>query len=202
MAEIKILPSADVANDQLSYYSFMTRIFVSDSNYDELSALCLMLQDLKMEIVGESSDWFLTLAEVKNSKADLLLIDWNLLPGEPREAFTVIRKACPDSLVVVLIDHLNPSEEAALYSGADAFISKSETPYRTAERLRRVAKGHFSRLFHSKGRSDSKNLASKLNGEKFRKELQKNMPINKLGNKEGSQYGNINLQNKFRSSFE
>jgi DNA-binding NarL/FixJ family response regulator len=42
-------------------------------------------------------------------------------------------------LVIVLISHLDARQQAALSAGADAFISKGETPERVAEHLRIVA---------------------------------------------------------------
>jgi DNA-binding NarL/FixJ family response regulator len=69
-----------------------------------------------------------------------LLIDWGLLPGtSPTAALQELRRACPAALVIVLISHLDARQQAALSSGADAFISKGETPDRVAERLRAVA---------------------------------------------------------------
>jgi DNA-binding NarL/FixJ family response regulator len=70
----------------------------------------------------------------------MLLIDWDLLPRiTPASALDGLRKACPAALVIVLISHLDARQQAALSSGADAFISKGETPERVAERLRSVA---------------------------------------------------------------
>ena len=62
-----------------------------------------------------------------------------LLPSEPVAALEELRKACPEALVIVLISHLDARQQAALSAGADAFISKGETPERVAERLRTVA---------------------------------------------------------------
>jgi DNA-binding NarL/FixJ family response regulator len=68
------------------------------------------------------------------------LVDWDLLPNNaPNVALEGLRKACPAALVVVLISHLDARTQAALSAGADAFISKDETPDRVAERLRAVA---------------------------------------------------------------
>ena len=69
----------------------------------------------------------------------MLLIDWDLLPTKPGEALVALRKACPSALVIVLISHLDARQQAALSAGADAFISKGETPERVAEHLRTVA---------------------------------------------------------------
>jgi DNA-binding NarL/FixJ family response regulator len=69
----------------------------------------------------------------------MLLIDWDLLPDSPTAALDELRQACPAALVIILISHLDARHQAALSAGADAFISKGETPDRVAERLRLAA---------------------------------------------------------------
>jgi DNA-binding NarL/FixJ family response regulator len=117
----------------------MTRVFLADALTHERSALRLILLDLKMEIAGEAEDWLTTLAQAPISRTDMLLVDWALLPSEPVAALEELREACPEALVIVLISHLDARQQAALSAGADAFISKGETPERVAERLRSVA---------------------------------------------------------------
>ena len=118
----------------------MTRIYLADAKPEERSALRLLILDQKMEVVGEAADWFTTLVQVPVSRIDILLVDWDLFPNNaPNEALDGLRKACPAALVVVLISHLDARTQAALSAGADAFISKDETPERVAERLRAVA---------------------------------------------------------------
>ena len=129
----------DVAGDCLLYHEYMTRVYVADAKPEERSALRLLLLDLKMEVVGEAADWYTTLAQVPVSRTDMLLIDWDLLPNSPSEALEKLRKACPAALVIILISHLDARQQAALSAGADAFISKGETPERVAERLRLAA---------------------------------------------------------------
>ena len=120
----------------------MTRVYVADARPEERSALRLLLLDLKMEVAGESADWFTTLIQVPVSRADMLLVDWDLLPNNaPNVAIDGLRKACPSTLVVILINYLDARQQAALSVGADAFISKGETPERVAEHLRTVAAG-------------------------------------------------------------
>jgi DNA-binding NarL/FixJ family response regulator len=119
----------------------MTRVFLADAKPEERSALRLLLHDLKMEVIGESADWVTTLAQAPVSRTDMLLVDWDLLPHAPTAALEQLRKACPAALVIVLISHMDASHQAALSAGADAFISKEETPERLAEHLRTVAAG-------------------------------------------------------------
>ncbi len=121
------------------YHETMTRVFVADSQNEERSALSLLLLDLKMEVVGEAADWPTTLAQAPLSRTDMLLVDWDLLPTAPTAALEKLREACPAALVIVLISHLDARQQAALSTGADAFISKGEMPERVAERLRTVA---------------------------------------------------------------
>ena len=119
----------------------MTRVYLADAKDEERNALRLVLLDLNMEVVGEAGDWATTLAQAPVSRSDMLLIDWDLLPNSPTEALDTLRKACPAALVIILISHLDARQQAALSAGADAFISKGETPERVAERLRSVAAG-------------------------------------------------------------
>jgi DNA-binding NarL/FixJ family response regulator len=119
----------------------MTRVFLADALNDERSALRLTLTDLGFEIAGEAADWTTTLAKAPISRSNMLLVDWDLLPNAPQEALKKLRNACPAALVVILISHLDARQQAALSSGADAFISKGETPERVAERLRIAAAG-------------------------------------------------------------
>ena len=118
----------------------MTRVYVADALKEERSALRLVLLDLNMEVVGEAADWATALAQAPISRTDMLLIDWGLLPrNTPSSALDELRRACPAALVIILISHLDARQQAAISSGADAFISKGETPERVAERLQIVA---------------------------------------------------------------
>jgi len=118
----------------------MTRVFLADAQSDERKALKVVLQNLKMEIVGEAADWLTTLAIAPFSLLELLVVDWNLLPIDLGvQALSVLRLACPNAIMVVLISHLDARQQAALSAGADAFISKTETPERVADRLRLLA---------------------------------------------------------------
>jgi len=140
VAEGNTPQATDVAGRHLLYDTTMTRVFLADGQSDERKALRVLLQDLKMKIVGESADWSTTLAEVPKTDLDMLLIDWGLLPTDKGvQSLAQLRLACPNAIVVVLISHLDSRQQAALSAGADAFISKGETPERVADRLRAAA---------------------------------------------------------------
>ena len=114
----------------------MTSVFLADSIPEERSALRRLLLDMNLEMVGESADWFSTFAQLPISRADMLVVDWNILPSMPHEALGELRSICPAALVIILISHFDASQQAALSAGADAFISKNEMPARVAEHLR------------------------------------------------------------------
>ena len=114
----------------------MKRAFLADAQSDERSAFRLILQDLNMQVVGEAADWPTVLALAPATRPDLVVVDWGLVADESGSALPQLREGCPAAVVIVLISHLDPRHQAALSAGADAFISKSETSMRVAERLR------------------------------------------------------------------
>ena len=117
----------------------MTRVYLADAKPEERSALRLLLLDLRMQIVGEATDWATVVAEVPSRSTDMLLVEWSLLTGVPQKALFELREACPAALVIILLSPLEAHEQAALSAGADAFISRGESPERVAERLRAFA---------------------------------------------------------------
>ena len=119
----------------------MTRIYLADARPEERSALRLLMQDLKMNVIGEGADWPTTIAQAPGLDIDILLVDWDLLPEDPTNAIKALRNACPAALLIVLISHLDARQQAALSAGADTFISKGETPQRMAERLKSAVIG-------------------------------------------------------------
>jgi DNA-binding NarL/FixJ family response regulator len=132
----------DVTGECLLYANSMTRVYLADAKPEERIALRLLLLDMKMDVVGEAESWATTLAQAPATSLDMLLVDWSLLPiNLGIESLAELRKACPAAIVVVLISHMDARQQAAISAGADAFISKSETPLRVAERLRLVAEG-------------------------------------------------------------
>ncbi len=60
----------------------MKRAYLADAHFDERSALRLMLQDLKMQVVGEAADWPTVLAQAPATRPDLVVVDWDLVADE------------------------------------------------------------------------------------------------------------------------
>ena len=125
----------DVTGKCLLYDEHMVRVFIADSFPEERSALRLLLLDLKMEIVGEANDWQTTLTLTPVSTLNMLVVDWELVPMDQSAALAELRLACPNPVVIVVISHLDTLMQATLSSGAEAFISKSDTPEQVIKRL-------------------------------------------------------------------
>ena len=117
----------------------MIRVFVADAQAEERSALRLTLIDLNMGVVGEASCWQATLAEASRTLVDILLVDYDLLPAGSESALAKLHSVFPGAIVLLLINPLDARHQATLSRGADAIISKGETPERVAERLRAAA---------------------------------------------------------------
>lgn len=94
-----------------------------------------------MQVVGEAADWPTALAKAPATSPDMLMVDWGLVAAESGKGLAEMRMACPSAMVIVLISQLSAREQAALSAGADAFISKSESSDRVAERLRNAVAG-------------------------------------------------------------
>ena len=99
-----------------------------------------------MQVVGEAADWPTVLTLAPGTRPDLVVVDWGLVANEFGAALPQLRELCPAALVIVLISHLDPRHQAALSAGADAFISKSETSLRVADRLRDAVASNSTRM--------------------------------------------------------
>ena len=124
------------------YYKILTmiRVFIANAKTEERSALRLMLLNLKIQVVGESSDWLTALVRAPATNFNLLLVDGNLLPANSAASFSAMREACSNAIIVVLTSYLEAHEQAAQSAGADAFISKGEIPNRLADHLLAISR--------------------------------------------------------------
>ena len=117
----------------------MTTVLLAAPQSDVRAALRLLLLDLEMGIVCEAADWSTTLALAPQTRPNMLLVDWELIPLGSGNTLSQLRAVCPTAVVIVLISQLDARQQAAFSVGADAFISKGEMPDRVAERLRMAA---------------------------------------------------------------
>ena len=118
----------------------MMRVFIANAKAEERSALRFMLSSLKLEVVGDTSDWQTVLAEAPATNFNLLLVDWDLLPTDAVASLSALRQACSNAIIVVLTSYLDAHQQAAQSAGADAFISKGEIPNRLADHLLAISR--------------------------------------------------------------
>ena len=117
----------------------MIRILLAIPQSDMRKALRLLVQDLGMEVVGESADWDSTLALAPTTRPNMIVIDWDLTPLGSGNTLPQLRAVCPTAVVIVLISHLDARHQSAILAEADVFISKREAPNRVAEHLKKAA---------------------------------------------------------------
>ena len=90
-------------------------------------ALRLLLEQLLgQNIVGETDQADELQPMVQATAPDLLLLDWEL-PRLKAGLLTSLHAACPGMKIIALSGRLDAAK-TALTNGADAFISKSESP--------------------------------------------------------------------------
>jgi uncharacterized protein YjbJ (UPF0337 family) len=134
----------------------MMRVFIANAKAYERTALRFMLLNLKMQVVGEDSDWQTALIKAPATKFNVLLVDWDLLPANAVAGLSAMREACSNAIIVVLTSYLEAHEQAAQSAGADAFISKGEIPNRLADHLLAISSNlNSNETTHSKNKSKS-----------------------------------------------
>jgi two-component system response regulator DesR len=113
-------------------------VLVADTQADVRSAVRLLLtHNLGMQVVGEvatATDLWWRLAEVG---PDLLLLEWDLLGAGAGAGVARLRALYP-GLRVIVMSGRPEMRPRALAAGADAFVSKTDSPEQLIETLRTV----------------------------------------------------------------
>ena len=91
-----------------------------------------------MQVIGEAVDIRNLGVELEAARPDLLLLDWSTLGSHPGEMLPALRARYPHLLVIVMSGQPEV-RRAALAAGADAFISKTDSPDQLLAILKEVA---------------------------------------------------------------
>jgi DNA-binding NarL/FixJ family response regulator len=117
------------------------RVLVADSDPGVRWGLRLLLtHDLGMQVVDEVTDRADLWPQVQRTTPDLLVLEWGMLGAEPAAVLARLRAAASGLGIVTLSGHPE-LRQIALAAGADACISKTDSPAQVRETLRAVAKG-------------------------------------------------------------
>jgi DNA-binding NarL/FixJ family response regulator len=121
------------------------RVFLADDQPKVRSALRLLLeQERGLCVVGEVAEAEDLLAQLKATRPDLMLLDWELpglalanSVGRGKHLLTVLHVFYPNLRVIALSGRLE-ARQAALAAGTDAFVSKGDPPERLLTTLRTI----------------------------------------------------------------
>ena len=104
------------------------RILLSDDQAQVRFALRMLLErQLGLEVVGETVAASELLDQAEATGPDVVLVSWELPGLEESDSLSVLRKVCPD-LIVIALSGRPEARRAALEAGADAFVSKTDPP--------------------------------------------------------------------------
>lgn len=107
-----------------------TRVLIADDQPNVRCALRLLLrQEPDLTVVGEADDTRKTLDLVSRQRPDLVLLDWEL-PGQNCTSVLSKLREARRGLVVIALSGRAEARQAALAAGADAFVSKGDSPER------------------------------------------------------------------------
>jgi DNA-binding NarL/FixJ family response regulator len=112
------------------------RVMLADGEQQVRCALRVLLTvDMGMQVVGEAVDAADLLPELQASRPDVLVVDWGLLSAEAARTVTSLRAINPH-LQVITMSGQAETRQHALAAGANAFVSKADSPERMIDALR------------------------------------------------------------------
>ncbi len=112
------------------------RVLLADDQVEIRSGLRLLLdQEPDLEVAGEVAEIDGLLASTREARPDVILLDWELAGLRVAEHLPILRALRP-GLRIIALSGRPESRQAALASGADAFVSKGDQPEHLLTALR------------------------------------------------------------------
>lgn len=106
------------------------RVLVADNDARVRRALRTLLgQESVQVVIRESPDVAGLVAEAREFQPDLILLDWEL-PGRPAAALLFASQAWVRWPKIIVLSRRPEEKEMVLAAGADAFVSKGDSPER------------------------------------------------------------------------
>jgi DNA-binding NarL/FixJ family response regulator len=106
------------------------RILLADHESNVRYGLRVLLEERpEFELVGEAADAEDLLAQIEAACPDVVLLSWGLPGPAGADLLPALWSACDDLYVIVLSGRLE-ARQAILDAGANAFVSKVESPER------------------------------------------------------------------------
>ena len=104
------------------------RILLAEGNPKVRSALRLLLeQEPGLQVAGEARDIQELLRLLLDGSFDIILLDWEFSNVRAAHLLAMMRSLCPGARVVAISGRVNAKTES-LVAGAEAFISKGDSP--------------------------------------------------------------------------
>ena len=116
------------------------RILLADDQTEVRMALRILLgQESGLDIVEETGELGDLLAKTKESRPDLILLDWELSNLRVSDVIPHLRSLHPGLRIIALSGRPEASRASAA-AGVDAFVSKGEYPDRLLETIYRLGR--------------------------------------------------------------
>ena len=119
------------------------RVLIADDHAILRAGLRLLINNQPdMEVVGEAADGPEALRQARQANPDVLTLDLTMPGGGGLKTLEGLRQACPQTRVLVLTMHEDPSYlRASLAAGASGYVAKSAVDADLLAAIRSVAQG-------------------------------------------------------------
>ena len=161
------------------------RVLIADDHPILRAGLRLLINNQPdMEVVGEAADGHEALRQARQANPDVLTLDLTMPGGGGLKTLEGLRLACPQTRVLVLTMHEDPSYlRAALAAGASGYVVKSAVDAELLAAIRSIAQGRTFVTITLSDRGTHQVLGDQLGGPP-RTESPPRAPVKLLSSRE------------------